>query len=257
MRTAALSLLLGAAIALCLFGALELGRRLGVRRRARDPEGTLPGSGPVEGAVVGLLGLLIAFTFSGAAARFDTRRDLVVQEANAIGTAYLRLDLLPAEPRDALKAKFREYVDSRIETYRRVPDLEAVAAELSRSAALQGDIWNGAIAAVHGLPAPVASLVLPPLNDMIDITTTRTVAARSHPPLPIFFTLGALLLVNSVLVGYGMAERPRRSTLHAVGFAVVMAAAVMVILDLEFPRIGYVRIDAYDQVLVDVRSSMR
>ena len=105
--------------------------------------------------------------------------------------------------------------------------------------------------------AGLAGLVLVPLNEMIDITTTRTVAGRTHPPLPIFVTLAALLLVNAVLVGYGMAGRNRRSTLHAIGFSIVMAGALMMILDLEFPRIGYVRIDAYDQVLVDVRAGMR
>jgi hypothetical protein len=257
MRAAAISLLAVTALGLCLLGAIELGRRLGARLRARDPEGALPESGAVETAVLGLLGLLIAFSFSGAASRFDARRELVVQEANAIGTAYLRLDLLPAEPRDALRAKFRDYVDSRIETYRHIPDLDAVAAELARSAALQGEIWSMSVAALRDAPAPTASLVLVPLNEMIDITTTRTVAGRTHPPLPIFITLAALLIVNSVLVGYGMAERGRRSALHAAGFALVMAATTMMILDLEFPRIGFVRLDAYDQVLVDVRNGMR
>jgi hypothetical protein len=252
-----IGLLAGLALALALLGAVELGRRLGIRRRAQDPEGALPASGAVEGAVFGLLGLLIAFAFSGAASRFDARRELVVQEANAIGTAYLRLDLLPEGPREALRAKFREYVDSRIDTYRRVPDMQAVAAGLARSAALQAEIWNGAVASLAGQPPFIAGLLLPALNEMIDITTTRTVAGRTHPPLPIFLTLAALLLVNSVLVGYGMAERTRRSTLHAIGFAVVMAATMMMILDLEFPRIGWIRVDAYDQVLVDVRNGMQ
>jgi hypothetical protein len=74
----------------------EIGRRIRLRRLARDPDQAEAGFGVVEGAVFGLMGLLIAFTFSGAASRFDTRRQLVVEEANAIGTAYLRLDLLSA-----------------------------------------------------------------------------------------------------------------------------------------------------------------
>ena len=75
----------------------EVGRRVGHRRMARDPEGARAGVGAIDGAVFGLLGLLVAFTFSGAASRFDARRQLVVEEANAIGTAYLRLDVLPHE----------------------------------------------------------------------------------------------------------------------------------------------------------------
>ena len=76
---------------------LEIGRRIGLRRMAQDSEGARAGVGAVEGAVFGLLGLLIAFTFSGAASRFDTRRQLIVEETNDIGTAYLRLDLLPVD----------------------------------------------------------------------------------------------------------------------------------------------------------------
>ena len=93
---------------------LETGRRLGVRRLSQDPDGTPKGVGAVEGAVFGLLGLLIAFTFSGAATRFDGRRQLVVEEANAIGTAWMRLDLLPAEAAAGLRELFRQYVDSRL-----------------------------------------------------------------------------------------------------------------------------------------------
>src|ERR1700675_930574 len=76
----------------------EVGRRVGHRRLARDSEGARAGVGAIDGAVFGLLGLLVAFTFSGAASRFDARRQLVVEEANAIGTAYLRIDWLPNEP---------------------------------------------------------------------------------------------------------------------------------------------------------------
>ena len=251
-----IGLAVAAALAACLFGLVELGRRVGVRQRARHPEAVDPGSGTVETAVVGLLGLLIAFTFADAASRFEARRDLVVTEANAIGTAWLRLDLLPADSRDALRAKFRQYADSRIATYRALPDLDAAMAEIQRSTALQNEIWSQAVAAARPLPSHASVLLIPALNDMIDITTTRTAAARTHAPLLIFLTLGALLLVNSFLVGYGMSDRARRSTLHAAGFAVVMALTTLMILDLEFPRLGWIRLDRYDQVLLDVRASM-
>ena len=90
---------------------------------AGDPVGARAGAGVVDGAVFGLLGLLVAFTFSGAATRFDARRQLVVEEANAIGAAYLRLDVLPAAAQPALRARFREYLDSRLAAYRAVPDM--------------------------------------------------------------------------------------------------------------------------------------
>jgi len=100
---------------------LELGRRIGRRRIASGGEA---GFGAVESAVFGLMGLLIAFTFSGAAGRFDARRDLVTREANAIGTAWLRIDLVPGEAQAKLRDLFRRYLDSRLATYRNTGELE-------------------------------------------------------------------------------------------------------------------------------------
>jgi hypothetical protein len=238
---------------------LETGRRLGVRRLASDPEGARAGTGTVEGAVFALLGLLVAFTFSGAASRFDQRRDLIVEETNDIGTAYLRLDLLPASAQPALRDLFRRYVDSRLEVYRKLPDLEAAMAELARSTKLQGQIWRQAVPAsrTEGAPPSAAMLLLPALNQMIDITTTRTMAAQMHPPLVIFALLFALSLGGALLAGYGMAGGKSRSWVHMIGFAAVLAVAVNVIIDIEYPRLGLIRVGAFDQALVELRDSMK
>jgi hypothetical protein len=236
---------------------LETGRRLGVRRLANDPEGARAGTGTVEAAVFALLGLLVAFTFSGAASRFDERRNLIVEETNDIGTAYLRLDLLPASAQPALRDLFRRYVDSRLEVYRKLPDLEAAMAELARSTKLQGEIWSQAVAAgrMEGVPPSAAMLLLPALNQMIDITTTRTMAAQMHPPVVIFALLFGLALGGALLAGYGMAGGRSRSWVHMIGFAAVMAAAVNVIIDIEYPRLGLIQVAAFDQALVELRAS--
>ena len=117
-------------------GLLEVGRRFGERRRAQDPEGTKAGAGAMEGAGFGLMGLLIAFTFSGARTRFDARRALAVEEANCIGTAWLRLDLLLASAQPPLREKFRQYVDARLALFRKLPDLAASKAEQTRAGVL-------------------------------------------------------------------------------------------------------------------------
>lgn len=245
----------GLFLGLLLF--LEAGRRIGVRRLASDPEGARAGIGAVEGAVFGLLGLMLAFTFSGAASRFEGRRDLITQEANAIGTAWLRIAALPAEAQPALRNAFRRYVDSRIETYRRVPDMVAVKAELDRSAVLQAEIWTAAMAGVQSAPSPATAPLLPALNEMIDITTTRLVATQSHPPVVIFVMLVMLALAGALLAGYGMAQGRTRNWLHMVGFALTISIAVYVILDLEYPRLGLIRIDQADHLLVDVRQGLK
>ena len=238
---------------------LEIGRRLGVRRIASDPEGAQAGTGAVDGAVFALLGLLIAFTFSGAATRFDERRALIVQEANDIGTAYLRLDLLPADAQPALRDLFRRYVASRLDVYRKLPDIEAARAELLRSNELQGEIWRQAVAAagMNGAPPAANMLLLPALNQMIDITTTRTTAAAMHPPIVIFVLLGGLALIAALLAGYGMCGTKSRNWLHMVGFAASVAVAVYVVIDIEYPRLGLIRVDTFDQVLVDLLESMK
>ena len=238
---------------------LEIGRRIGVRRLARDAEGARVGVGAVEGAIFGLLGLLIAFTFSGASSRFDTRRQLIVEETNAIGTAYLRLALLPAGAQPALRESFRRYVDTRLEVYRKLPDIAAAKEELAKANTLQGEIWRQAVAAcrAQGVQPAAAIVLLPALNAMIDITTTRTMATQMHPPTIIFAMLFGLALASALLAGYGMAGATSRSWLHMLCFAAAMAVSVYVILDLEFPRLGLIRVDAFDQALVELRESMK
>ena len=206
-----------------------------------------------------LFGLLIAFTFSGSASRFDSRRQLLAEEINDIGTAYLRLDLLPAGVQPALHGLFRDYVDSRLAVYRKLPELDAAKAELARSEKIQGEIWTRAVAATadSGADADASRLVLPSLNAMIDITNTRVMAARIHPPPIVYVFLFVVGLACSLLAGYGMAEGKYRSWIHILGFTVIMGASLFVIIDMEYPRMGFIRLDAYDQSLVELRDKMR
>ena len=157
---------------------LEIGRRIGVRRIARDPEGAQAGFGAIEGAVLALLGLLLAFTISGAGGRLDARRQLIVEETNAIGTAYLRLDMLPNAAQPALRENFRRYVDARLAVYRKLPDIAAAKEALAEANKLQGEIWRQSVIAsrAQDAHADAGKLLLPALNQMIDITTTRTMA---------------------------------------------------------------------------------
>jgi len=237
---------------------LEIGRRVGQWRAAQAPAGADEGISAVDGAVFALFGLLLAFTFSGAASRFDHRRTLITQEANAIGTAYLRVDLLPAASQPPIRALFRQYAEARIARYKEYADEAASHAEYLRGVKLQGDIWKLAVEGVNAATSPpVAAQILPALNDMIDITTTRLVAAQTHPPRVIFFMLFGLSLVVSLLAGYGMSGSKTRQWLHVLAFSTAITATVYVIMDIEYPRSGLIRIDPVDQLLVDVLNSMK
>lgn len=248
-----------AALFVGMLVCLEIGRRLGSRCLAKDPDGAMAGLGTISGAVFALYGLLVAFTFSGAASRLDVRRHLIAEEANDIGTAYLRLDLLPAETQPALRELFRKHLDLRLEVYRKLPDIAAAKVVLAKSAGIQGEIWTEATAATRlpGNHPEAGRLILPALNQMIDITTTRTMAARIHPPAIIFVLLFVLALLCSLLAGFGTAGSQQRNWLHILAFAIITAISVYVILDLEYPRAGLFRLDAYDQVLVELRESMQ
>ncbi|HEY1290815.1 MAG TPA: DUF4239 domain-containing protein [Burkholderiales bacterium] len=239
--------------------ALALGRWIGKRTIARHGTAATPNIGSLETAVFALLGLIIAFTFSGALSRFDTRRAQVVDEANAMGTAYLRIDLVPASSQPKLRDAFRSYVDSRIETYRRLPDVAAARVALARSQELQGVIWSQAIAAVRtpGSPPAAEWLVLNALNEMFNFTTARTAATLIHPPVIIYAMLIGLALASALLAGYQTAGEKAYDWVHQLGFAGIVALTLYVILEIEYPRMGFVRMDAIDQVLVDVRAGMK
>lgn len=250
--TFAISLFLGMLL------LLELGRRMAIRGGAKGSEKEPAGVSAVEGAVFALFGLLLAFTFSGSLERFNKHRELIAEETNAIGTAYLRLDLLSKNAQPTVRELFGKYLDARLDVYRKLPDIEAAKTALTTSTHLQEEIWTQAVNASR-LPdshPDAGKLLLPALNVMIDITTTREMAANLHPPAIIFILLFALGLGCSLLAGYGMAASPR-SWLHILGFTAVTVITVVVILDIEYPRKGLFRADEYDQVLIDLRENMR
>ncbi len=178
------------------FGMLlfsEIGRRLGLKQLKHDANGLASGVGAAESAVFGLLGLVIAFTFSGAASRFEDRRHLITQEANAIGTAYLRIDLLASDAQPEIRALFRRYLDLRTASYQNAENTAALKTKLDNTAALQAEIWRKTLTASRKPNEPVSSatLLIPALNDMIDITTTRAMATQNHPPFVVFYCLSA------------------------------------------------------------------
>lgn len=236
----------------------DIGRSIGIARLARDPGGVANGAGPIEAAVFGLLGLLLAFTFSGAASRFEERRHLITEEANAIGTAYLRIDLLPADVQPELRDLFHRYLDTRLQASRNADDANATLAAIAASTQLQRQIWDKSVAATRRpeLPNAVATLVIPSLNQMIDITTTRAVARQNHPPTVIYLLLAGLSLLSALLAGYVMSDTKVRSWFYMLVISGTISLTFYVIMDLEFPRLGLIRIDAADQTLVDLKSSM-
>jgi hypothetical protein len=235
----------------------EVGRFFVLRQKKSMPGASEPGPQAVESAVLTLLGLLLAFTFTGAATRFDHRRELIIEEANDIGTAYLRLDLLPAEERPAVQALLRRYLDGRIATYRKMPDIQAALKVKTETDALQGEIWSRAVAAAKSNPGQLGILLLPALNSTFDIASTRLGVTQIHPPMVIYAMLVAVAFVSAFLLGGAFAAsgngawRP-----YMVLFGVLTTVMIFVIRDIEHPRLGLIRVDAADEILLQLSRSL-
>jgi hypothetical protein len=238
-------------------GCQLLGYRLGTGWRNRGNDRIGEGASAVEGSLFALLGLLIAFTISGGEARLDVRRRLIVEEANAIETAYLRLDLLPAPAQPALRDQFRRYTDARIMYFRTFPHLDEARALNRRAIALQRQIWQGATAAALERPDTRAAIItLPAINTMIDVTTARDAALLTHVPMALFALLIPLAFICSFIAGVGMSKSARPSPVYIVAFAGTLALTCYAIVNLEFPRLGFVRLAPFDALLAEVRQRM-
>jgi hypothetical protein len=243
---------------------LNFGRWLGLRHMAKHGVETMTGLPTVEGAVFALIGLLLAFTISGALQRFDERRQLVVQEANAVATAYDRLALFgPAAP--ALQGKLKQYTDARVELYAMPHDFSISQRaevwppqQLSKIADLKREVWNATVAACPPSNYPPAcGLALTALNNAFEVARLRVGAAEKHPPQIVYILLFSLGLGGSLLAGFGMAAAAARSWVHMIMFAATLSIALYAVTDMEFPRLGLIRVESFDHFLADVDTEMR
>jgi hypothetical protein len=259
------SLAIGSSFLAGSLALLHFGWRIGRRHVGDRGPASLLGLAAVESAVFALLGLLLAFSVSGGLQRFDERRQLIVQEANAISTAYDRLDLLEPDERTAVKAKLKAYLESRIEIYREPIEFDIVneraiyakeAAE--RTAALQADLWSAAVAACpNAAYKTTCSILLPNISAIFEIALQRWSANEKHPPAIIFVMLFGLGLVGSLLAGFGMAASETQSRIHVLAFAFALAFALFVVTNLEFPRLGFIRVNMFDHFLFDTLARMK
>lgn len=232
--------------------ANECGYRLGqARGRRTDRESESPVGGMV-GAELGLLGFLLAFTFGIATSRYDTRREVVLDEANAIGTAYLRAEMLPEPHRAAVRRLLRDYTDVRIAKGQGT----SVEEVIRRSEEIQGRLWAEAVGAAEKDPRSVPTgLFVQALNDVIDLHAKRVTASlRSRIPTPVWVVLYGVAILAFIAMGYhvGLIRTSRSPGILAV--ALTFAAVMWLVVDLDRPGEGWLTVS--QQPLLDLRSSM-
>jgi hypothetical protein len=239
--------LLAGTIVACELG-YRLGRLVGPRDEAFDKQLAV-----IRGATFALVAFLVAFGFSGAASRYVDRLDLIVKEANAIGTAYLRADVLPQPMRGELKAALRDYTVDRIELLTG-HDSEKNAALLLKVGGFHERMWSIALRGTEGNPQ-LMRVVLPPLNDVIDLHTTHLSASRRHIPTAIM----VLLLIGAALAlgvsGFANGQIGRRFLILNSVYGFVLATALWMTIDLDHPRRGLIQ--ESNQPMVDALASMK
>lgn len=246
------SILLAILLALAMIGLAEWSAS---HSRKAIPESG-GGGGIVESSIFALLGLLLAFAFTGAAGRLDARRDLVIDEANALGTAALRLDLLP-DPTLA-RQSLSAYIDSRFaygQVLRHQGDLKGA---WSASQAAQQDLWQTVlISSDSTIVGHDEALILAPLNEAFDLAAKRHVMVQVHLPWPVEGLLTALALLCAWLGGRALPGRDYAAGVTRGILAVVIAATILLIKDLDHPRLGFIRVDGSDQLLREVKDSLK
>jgi hypothetical protein len=249
---------LGIAMFAAMLLFLELGRRVGIAQMEKRGDASRTGVGKADAPVYALLALLIGFTFSGAGARFDHRRELVSQQVNAVSTAWDRIEALPAAAQPDIRAGVRRYVDALLATYRSEPTRAEALRESAEVSRARGELWSRAVSVSLTAEGEKARmLLLPSMNEMFDAAESELLARRIHPPRLIFVMLGISALAGALFAGYGLASGPARNWMYMIGIAATVAIAMYAIVELEYPRLGLVRVDATDQALTDLRATMQ
>jgi len=226
-----------AAFAVVVEAGFRLGRRYSdpADRAARDHVGAL------QAASLGLLALLLGFTFAMAVSRYDARKALVLDEANAIGTTYLRAGLLPAAQQEEIRKLLKSYVAARLEFYEARVDASRLAAAGAAAARIEGELWKlaGSAVALDARSVP-AGLFVQSLNELIDLNEKRRVALDNRVPAVVLYLLYAVSVgaLGFIAYGYGLAGRRRHGSTMA--FALLVAMVLTVILDLDRPRRGLI-----------------
>jgi hypothetical protein len=242
--------LLGLALLALLVLASELGFRAGRQRGPTSSDAVRQQVGNIQTALLALFALLLAFTFSMALSRFDQRRQLVVREANAIGTATLRARLLPPPQRVEAAGLFRRYVEVRLEAARgaNLPTPRHQVLD-DEAGLIQERLWRSAVAAAEADPRSVpAGLFTQAMNELIDLKGERDAALANHVPESVLALIFAFAVLAMGVVGYENGYAGARTLGVTTLLCALTALVILVIVDLDRPRRGLIRISQESMV---------
>ncbi len=241
------------AMVLGMYGCLELGRSWGRKQLARKQSVGKEWIGIVDGPILAVYGLLLAFAFSGAMHRHDERKKIIVEEANALARGYFQVDLMPSAEQPQLRALMKDYLRARLNCYRLRSDLAAYQLETLHSYQIQDQLWKSVIKGTNSnVDRRAALMILSTLSELRSLTTSRKVLASFHPPTIIMLFLLTLSLVASFLLGYQISMLKKKSWPHIFLFLGFVAFTNYLIIDLEYPKVGWIQIDDSEIMIRDI-----
>jgi len=230
-----------------------IGSRVGKWQKKVNPEGKSEGVGPLEGALLGLLSLMLSFTFSSANSRYESRNALIADEANEISTAVSRSDLYPDSIRILYQKDLKNYVDARIRYYEAANDEKKVQGALKESKKIIHDVWQR----TADLSRPTTSsmphsLMIATVNKLSDLISAREVARIKRVPDLIIWLLISLSLLGSFIIGYARKERKKDWIIIGI-YTIMNVATIFTILDLDRPFSGVIKTDSIHAKMITLR----
>ena len=236
--------------------AIELGHRLGLRSKGSTNEATRDHISGIQSSILGILALLLGFTFSLSLQRFDSRSEAVVEEANAIGTAYLRVQLLPAAMRTEVRALLRDYLDLRVQASVLTAIDRAERQDLlAKAGRAQNTLWGYAVQALEVDPnAYTPTLFAESVNQLIDNFGKRDAALSRHVPEVVLLLLYGTFLMTGAIVGFSTGIAGHRPSMVSYVLVALIVVLVFIILDLDRPRRGLIEVS--QKSLLDLQSSI-
>ncbi len=234
------AIMLGAASLIYVMN--EIGFRLG-RGKGADSAGQDPAA-VVQGAAFTILALLLGFSFALGLGRYDARRATLVRESTALGTTFLRAKLLDAKTAAAARSDLRRYGEQRIAFAQADANPEQRAATQEKSIEIQRDLWSLAMRAAREDPhSTMVPLFITSLNDTIGLSTEEAAVLGSHIPDVVIIWILLIAFIASAMMGYGFGRQGHRAIVFKIFFAIVLALALGLVLDLDRPQRGLIRVN--------------
>lgn len=237
-----------------LFLSVYLGQIIGRRHIKRHPKHKLEILAVAESSVFALLALLIAFTFSGAFDRFEDRKMHLLIQANAYEKAMLYTDLVATKYQSVLRADMVKYMNFHLDAYHDIPYMSKVGESLDKAQKVQQNIWRTSLQAVETIKNDsIAEGFLQVITSLFEAVNTGIDLTKMHAPPIIFYLMLGLAALGGFMIGYDSAENKQNQRIHIASYVVLTGVTIFIILNLEFPRIGFIHTSSFDQLIIDAR----